>query len=92
MGKKKSGKQLELIDVLPKDARPIVEAARIYKEYLRERQAALAEEVKHKKIVLDLIKKAELQPLKDGVIRFTCDGVTISITPRDELVKVKESE
>ena len=30
--------------------------------------------------------------LDDGTIRFRCDTLTVSITPRDELIKVKEEE
>jgi len=90
--KKESGEQLDLIDVAPENAKPIIAAARRYKKANAARQAALAEEVKLKKQIIDLVKAAKLQPLEGGVIKFSYNGVTVSITPRDELVKVKEEE
>ncbi len=87
---KPEGEQLDLIDVHPAKAR-------LYKEYqftgqkdYRCRLAALKKEVEQKQKVLELVKAAELQPLEGGIIKFEYDGVIISITPRDELVKVKE--
>lgn len=85
-----SGKQLELIDVAPKNAEPIIEAARLYKKVQSARLKALAQEVELKDKIRQLVKKAKLQRLKDGVIRFTYDGVTVCITPQDEKVTVKE--
>jgi len=90
--KKESGKQLDLIDVSPENAKPIIALARRYKKASAARQAALAEEVKLKGQLIDLVKAAKLQPLKGGVIKFKHNGVTVSITPRDELVKVKDEK
>ncbi len=97
MAKKKkketeSGEQLELIDVSPENAKPIIAAARAYKKHQAVRLSALAKEIKQKQVILELVKEAKLQPLDNGVIKFECDGVVISITPRDELVKVSERE
>ena len=89
---KKSGEQLELIEVAPENAGPIIELAREYKKYLKIRQDALKEEVKLKEKIRSLVKEAGLQRLKDGVIRFKYDGVTVSVTPQDELVQVKEEK
>lgn len=86
------GKQLDLLDVAPENAKPIIAVARRYKKASAIRQAALAEEVKLKGQVLDLVKAAKLQPLEGGVIKFAYNGVTISITPRDELVRVKDEK
>jgi len=88
--KKKEQEQLDLIDVKPENAKHIVNAARLYKQYQAARLAALKQEIDQKQTILALVKKAKLQPLEGGVIRFKVDGVTISVTPRDELVKVKE--
>jgi hypothetical protein len=88
--KPKADTQFELIDVLPAKAKPIIKAARIYKEYQTERLQALVKEKNQKAKVLALVKDAKLKALAGGVIKFTCDGITISITPRDELVQVEE--
>jgi len=92
MAKKKTkpAEQMDLIDVQPKNVKAIVAAARLYKKFQVARIAALEKEIAQKQEILALVKEAKLQLLEGGVIRFACDGMTISITPRDELVKVKE--
>ncbi len=82
--------QLDLIDIHPENAKPIIAAARIYKKLVGKRLDVLAQEVEQKQKILDLVKEAKLTPLENGVVRFKYDNVTISITPRDELVKVKD--
>lgn len=88
--KTKTGEQLPLIEVAPKNAKPIVEAARQYKMAQAARIKALAKEVELKQKVRQLVKEANLQRLKDGVIRFTYDRVTVCITPQDEKVTVTD--
>lgn len=94
MGKNKketeTGEQMDLIDVQPKNAKPIIAAARLYKKFQAARLTALDKEVAQKQKVLELVKAANLQPLDGGKIRFEYDSVTVSVTPRDELVKVKD--
>ena len=90
--KKIAGEQLDLIDVAPENAKPIVEAARLYKEAQSARLNALKEELKQRDEVLKLIKAAKLQPLEGGKIKFTYGGFTISVTPRNELITVKEAK
>ena len=85
-----SGEQLDLIDIAAKNAKPIIKAARLYKQFQLARLGALKKEIEQKQKVLELVRAADLQPLAGGKIRFEYDGVTISITPRDELVAVKE--
>ncbi len=84
------GEQLDLIDVAPENAKPIIKAARIYKSLQLKRISALNEEVKQKHRVLELVKAAKLQPLENGRIQFECDGVVVTVTPRDELIKIKD--
>ena len=86
----KTGDQLDLIDVKPENAKAIIAAAREYKEFQAARLTILAKEVAQKQRVLELVKAANLTPLDGGKIKFEYDGVTVSITPRDELVKVKD--
>lgn len=95
MAKKKagtSGKQMDLIDVQPENAKPIIEAAKLYMEYQAERLGFLAKEVEQKKKIIILVEAANMQPLKDGKIKFEIDGFTISIEPQGKLVKVKEKK
>ena len=95
MGRKKkhaSREQMDLIDVQPENAKAIIAEAKRYKAVQAERLKALEAETASKEKVLTLIKKANLQRLKDGTIRFKHDGFYITVTPRDELVTVKEAK
>ena len=96
MAKKKSqkpkpGDQLDLIDVAPKNAKEIIVAAKLYKKYQGIRSAALKRETEQKQTVLELMKKANLQTLAGGKVKFQYNGLIVSIIPRDELVTVKEA-
>jgi hypothetical protein len=90
MSKKKQENRDMLIDVQPENTKEIAKAARLYKEHQANRIAAFDKEVEAKQKLLQLVKEANLQPLEGGVIKFTCDGLTISVKPRDELITVKE--
>lgn len=84
------GEQMDLLDVQPENAKAIMAAAKLYKKHQIARQAALAKEITQKEKLLELVRAAKLKPLADGVIKFACGGMIISVTPRDELIKVKE--
>ncbi len=82
--------QMDLIDVSPENAKPIVEAGRKYQKYQVSRIAFGVKEKEQKELIKELVAKAELQPLAGGKIKFEYDGLRITITPRDELVQVSE--
>ncbi len=84
--------QQDLIDVCPKNIKEIVLAAKRYREFLTARQQDQRGEEQYKQKVKELVKEAKLQPLEDGVIRFSYDGFTISLTPRDLLIQIVEEE
>lgn len=83
-------KQLDLIDVAPENAKPIIAAARLYQEHQHDRIAAGVKEKEQKELIKELVANADLQPLKGGKIKFEYDGLRVTITPRDELVQVTE--
>ena len=88
----KKEKQLPLIDVGPNNLKEIMPHIEAYRNALQERLAYGKEEVKHKVAILELVKESGLKPLPDGSIQFTCDGYKVTITPRDQLVSVKEED
>lgn len=93
MGKKETkevGEQIDLIDVAPENAKEIIAAGRIYKKAQVARSRALKNEVEQKGKVIQLVRESKIPPQEGGVIKFTYEGVTISVTPRDELVRVQE--
>lgn len=87
-----TGEQLDLMEVGPENSQEIIRCARWYKAAQTKRIAALEEEIEAKGKLLALVKEAKLQRMEDGKIRFHCDGFTITVTPRDELIKVKADE
>jgi len=90
MARKKAQEQLELIDTKPENSKKIIAMAKRYKQAQSERVTALAEEIARKQDLLDLIKHEHLQPMEGGKIELDLDGFKITVTPRDELVKVKD--
>jgi len=86
------GEQLVLIDVGPENLRRITPIARRYRAAMKRRVQALAEEVEAKVKILELVKEAKLSRLQDGSIKFKCDGMTITVMPRDEKITVKEEK
>lgn len=90
--KKAKGKQLDLIDVQPKNVKTIIEVVERYKKHQKLRLAELKMEVEAKKTILELVHKARLQPLEDGTIRFKVDGRVICVTPTEEKVTITEAK
>lgn len=86
-----SGEQLDLIDVQPENQKKIKTVAKRYRAAQKARISALEKEIEEKELLLGLIREANLKMI-DGKIKFSIDGMTITVTPRDELVKVKEAE
>lgn len=86
------GEQMCLIDVGPQNIKLMKPVARRYNTAQKRRIEALAEEVKEKKKMLELIKDAQLNPNDEGQIVFTVDGMTVKATPQDWKLTVKENE
>jgi len=85
-----SGEQLDLIDVTPEHGAAILAIAKDYKKAVAARMRMGEKEVDLKGKLLELIKKENLAQLENGSIRFRLDGIIITVTPRDELIRVKE--
>ena len=87
-----AGEQLDLIDVHPKQAKPIIAEAKILKKLQIARASAQEKENDQKAKLLQLIADAKIPRLPDGKIKFTYDGLTVTVTPSKESVSVKEAE
>lgn len=81
-----------LIDVLPENIAEIVEAVKVYKGHQQRRLAALQKEVAQKEMVKALVKKAKLKPQDDGKVKFSHEGFTIVMTPRDVLIQISDTK
>ena len=81
--------QMDLIDVSPPNAKAIKAAARKYKAIVAERQALTQKEVEAKVKIIEAVKEEKIIPDDEGVITCQLDDMTITIKPRDELVRVK---
>ena len=86
------GEQMQLIDVHPKKARPIIAAAKILKKLQVARSSAQEKENTQKAKLLNLVEEANIQRLPDGRIKFSYDGVLLTITPKQESISIKEDE
>ena len=89
VAKTEVGEQQDLIDIHPENVKEIVAAAREYKKLVAARMAVGSKEIALKQKILNLLREAKLQPLEGGKIKFKYEDVTVSVTPRDELVQVK---
>lgn len=87
---KNTGEQMPLIDVGPENTKAIIAEVRVYKKHQADRLAALEKEIKQKAKIKALVQAANLHRLKDGTIKFTVENTTITLTPRDELIQIKE--
>ena len=87
-----TGEQMDLIDVSPENMKKIKPVARRYKAAQKVRIEALKKETELKAQLLSLIKDSNPTHLEDGSIKFQCDGMLITVTPRDELIKVKDED
>ena len=85
---KKKDKQLDLIDVGPKNLKKIKPHVQAYRAAVEE-YSQLGQQVnQEKQAILDLVSKAELKPLANGNIEFTCDNVLIKIVPTELKIKI----
>jgi len=81
---------MDLIDVGPLEMEEIATLATAYKKAQTQRIKSLREEIDCKNKIKELVEKAGLKRLPDGTIKFRCDGMLITLTPRDELVRVTD--
>lgn len=89
---RKSGEQLDLIDVAPENAKEIITVAKSYKEFQTVRLAALKNETEQKDKIKEMVAAAGLQRLPDGKIKFSYDGFEFTLTPQDDKISIKEKE
>ncbi|MGE0289359.1 MAG: hypothetical protein AB7I42_23995 [Bradyrhizobium sp.] len=84
--------QGQLLDVSHPAAKEIQRIARAYKKTVKERMEVAKKELELKEKLRAEVKESGMKPDEDGVITFTCGKVTITVTPRDELVRVKDAD
>jgi uncharacterized radical SAM superfamily Fe-S cluster-containing enzyme len=87
-----AGEQLDLIDVTPENLKKIIPVARAYRKVVKERVEFTNRETALKADLLNLVKEAKLKRLANGKIRFKSEGLTITITPMDEKISIKEEK
>lgn len=92
MARKNSNKQLDLIDVGPKNLKQIRPHLNAYKEAVEEYSRWGSVVNTEKQAIMDLVHKSGLERLSNGNIEFTCDGVLIKIIPTDEKIKIVKAK
>lgn len=80
------GAQIPLLDTGPKNIKKIAPHVRVYKAAMKQRVESLAVEIREKGLILALALEANLIPLPNGHITFTCEGIDIDIEPRDFVI------
>lgn len=87
-----TGEQLQLIDVGPKNSKKLNALAKGYKAIIAERLALQAKEADKKAKIMQLLHDEHLSRLEDGSMKCRCEGFEFSLTPKDEVLKVTESD
>ncbi len=82
--------QVALIDTSLPNAKEIEQAARHYRHLAQERKALAAEEIEAKASLIAAVKATGIAPDAYGTIICVLGELTITIKPRDELVRVKD--
>lgn len=83
------GEQGELIETLPDNIKEIARIAKAYKRAVQARMAAGDEEVELKQKLLHAVNESNVQYV-DGKKTVRFEGLVITVTPRDELITVKD--
>ena len=78
-----------LTDIGPKDGKKIAEIAKRAKAAQRRKDKAKEQEDIEIDAIRDLIKKSDLKPV-DGKIVVRIEGLLITVTPKEDAVKIKE--
>lgn len=84
--------QMTICDVEPENVKNIMRLARAYRRAQGERMEAGEQEVKYKQQLLEEAKRSGIVPNTDGSYKFRAGTCTITVKPRDELIKVKFDE
>lgn len=86
----KIGDALLIPDVLPKNIKEIIALAGVYKKSVNARMALGKKEVEQKHELIELVRAAKLKTTDKGVIMFSHEDITITLTPGKDTIKVKE--
>lgn len=87
-----NGEQLQLLEVSHPSAKKITSIARAYKKIVRERVELTSEEVELKGKLRQAVRETDMKPDAEGIITFKCGKITVTVTPRDELIRVKDED
>ena len=90
--KAKKGEQLDLIDVTPEAAKPIIAQVKVYKKFQKARLENGKREVEEKAKTLTLVEASEIKADAKGIIKFEYEGTTVAVTPRDALITITEKK
>lgn len=92
MAKKKVDTETgELIDVTPENQKAILEFAKQLKRVQAKKKSLADDEKSIRHELIEAVHEAGLQPLENGVIILKINGMTLTVTPKEENVKIQEN-
>jgi hypothetical protein len=81
----------EMFDITPENQKEILAFAKQLKKVSAKKKSLADDEKVARHELIEAVRSAGLQPMDNGVIILKINGMTITVTPKEENVKIQEN-